>query len=121
MRIHLEEPPGDVLVFLTGQEEIEHACDRLFEAAEDVDYSHDVYYNEVEAMLILPLYGSMTTGLWNILDMALFSEKLIDIVFLLCMYKVMTFANVQDEINVYSEGNSRIIIIYLTGLEGSLL
>lgn len=66
MRIHLEEPPGDVLVFLTGQEEIEHACDRLFEAAEDVDYSHDVYYNEVEAMLILPLYGSMTTGLCNI-------------------------------------------------------
>ena len=53
--------------------------------------------------------------------MALFSEKLIDIVFLLCMYKVMTFANVQDEINVYSEGNSRIIIIYVTGLEGSLL
>lgn len=67
MRIHLEEPPGDVLVFLTGQEEIEHACDRLFEAAEDVDYSHDIHYSEVEAMLILPLYGSMTTGLWNII------------------------------------------------------
>ena len=33
----------------------------------------------------------------------------------------MTFANVQDEINVYSEGNSRIIIIYVTGLESSLL
>jgi len=63
MRIHLEEPPGDVLVFLTGQEEIEHACDRLFEAAEKVDYSHDVYASEVEAMLILPLYGSMTTEL----------------------------------------------------------
>ena len=63
MRIHLEEPPGDVLVFLTGQEEVEHACDRLFEAAEKVDYSHDVYASEVEAVLILPLYGSMTTGL----------------------------------------------------------
>mgnify|MGYP002260132484 FL=1 len=62
MRIHLEEPPGDILVFLTGQEEIEHACDRLFEAAENVDYSHDIYYNEVEAMMILPLYGSMVTG-----------------------------------------------------------
>ena len=62
MRIHLEEPPGDILVFLTGQEEIEHACDRLFEAAENVDYTHDVYYNEVEAMMILPLYGSMVTG-----------------------------------------------------------
>ena len=84
MRIHLEEPPGDVLVFLTGQEEIEHACDRLFEAAEDVDYSHDVHYNEVEAMLILPLYGSMTTGLCNILNIALFSEKLIDILCCAC-------------------------------------
>ena len=84
MRIHLEEPPGDVLVFLTGQEEIEHACDRLFEAAEDVDYSHDVYYNEVEAMLILPLYGSMTTGLCNILNIALFSEKLINILCCAC-------------------------------------
>lgn len=63
MRIHLEEPPGDVLVFLTGQEEIEHACDRLFETAENVDYTHDVHYSEVEAMLILPLYGSMTTEL----------------------------------------------------------
>lgn len=62
MRIHLEEPPGDILVFLTGQEEIEHACDKLFEAAEKVDYTHDVHYSEVEAMLILPLYGSMTTG-----------------------------------------------------------
>lgn len=77
MRIHLEESPGDVLVFLTGQEEIEHACDRLFEAAEDVDYSQDVHYNEVEAMLILPLYGSMTTGLCK----TLYSEKWINIVF----------------------------------------
>lgn len=65
MRIHLEERPGDILVFLTGQEEIEHACDKLFEVAEKVDYSHDVHYSEVEAMLILPLYGSMTTGLCN--------------------------------------------------------
>jgi len=64
MRIHLEERPGDILVFLTGQEEIEHACDKLFEVAEKVDYRHDVHYSEVEAMLILPLYGSMTTGLY---------------------------------------------------------
>ena len=26
MQIHLSEPPGDVLVFLTGQEEIDTAC-----------------------------------------------------------------------------------------------
>lgn len=33
----------------------------------------------------------------------------------------MTFANVKDEINMYSEGTCRIIIIYVIGLEGSLL
>jgi ATP-dependent RNA helicase DHX8/PRP22 len=26
MQIHLAEPPGDILVFLTGQEEIDTAC-----------------------------------------------------------------------------------------------
>ncbi len=31
MQIHLTEPPGDILVFLTGQEEIDTACEILFE------------------------------------------------------------------------------------------
>jgi ATP-dependent RNA helicase DHX8/PRP22 len=31
MQIHLSEPPGDILVFLTGQEEIDTACQILFE------------------------------------------------------------------------------------------
>lgn len=26
MQIHKTEPPGDILVFLTGEEEIENAC-----------------------------------------------------------------------------------------------
>ena len=31
MKIHLEECPGDILVFLTGQDEIEHApCEMAF-------------------------------------------------------------------------------------------
>ncbi|KAK2571887.1 putative ATP-dependent RNA helicase DHX40 [Acropora cervicornis] len=59
MRIHLEEPPGDILVFLTGQEEIEHACDRLFEAAENVDYSHDIYYNELQKRVFDPPRSSV--------------------------------------------------------------
>ena len=62
MTIHLEYPPGDVLVFLTGQEEIESCCDRLFDKAENIDYDYDVHSSELEAILILPLYGSMTTG-----------------------------------------------------------
>ncbi len=31
LQIHLNEPPGDILLFLTGQEEIDTACEVLFE------------------------------------------------------------------------------------------
>ena len=31
MQIHLSEPPGDILLFLTGQEEIDTSCEILFE------------------------------------------------------------------------------------------
>ncbi|KAM5179654.1 putative ATP-dependent RNA helicase DHX40 isoform 1-T3 [Mantella aurantiaca] len=61
MQTHLNEPAGDILVFLTGQSEIEKACDMLFEKAELIDYRHDVYDSLVEGLLILPLYGSMPT------------------------------------------------------------
>lgn len=36
-RIHLEEEPGDVLVFLTGEEEIETACEELRDRVEQQD------------------------------------------------------------------------------------
>ena len=31
MQIHLTEPPGDILLFLTGQEEIDTSCEILYE------------------------------------------------------------------------------------------
>lgn len=31
MQIHLTEPEGDILLFLTGQEEIDNACQILYE------------------------------------------------------------------------------------------
>jgi hypothetical protein len=31
LQIHLTEPEGDILVFLTGQEEVDHACQNLHE------------------------------------------------------------------------------------------
>ena len=31
MQIHVDEPPGDILIFLTGQEEIDTACQILNE------------------------------------------------------------------------------------------
>ncbi|KAM4797253.1 putative ATP-dependent RNA helicase DHX40 [Rhinophrynus dorsalis] len=61
LQTHLNEPPGDILVFLTGQSEIEKACNVLFQKAESIDYRHDVYDSSVEGLLILPLYGSMPT------------------------------------------------------------
>ena len=61
MEIHLEEPAGDILVFLTGQKEIESACDRIFKAAENIDYDHDARCKDVKGLMILPLYGSMPT------------------------------------------------------------
>ena len=33
---------GDVLVFLTGRDEIERACDELFQRSEKLDYRYDV-------------------------------------------------------------------------------
>ncbi|KAM4702189.1 putative ATP-dependent RNA helicase DHX40 [Discoglossus pictus] len=61
LQTHLNETAGDILVFLTGQSEIERACDVLFQKAECIDYRHDVYDSSVEGLLILPLYGSMPT------------------------------------------------------------
>ncbi|XP_062329887.1 probable ATP-dependent RNA helicase DHX40 isoform X2 [Osmerus eperlanus] len=59
--IHTSEMAGDILVFLTGQSEIEKACDILYEKAESINYRHDVQDRTVEGLLILPLYGSMPT------------------------------------------------------------
>ncbi|KAK5868435.1 hypothetical protein PBY51_009451 [Eleginops maclovinus] len=59
--LHTSEMAGDILVFLTGQSEIERACDMLYEKAESIDYRYDVQDQTVEGLLILPLYGSMPT------------------------------------------------------------
>lgn len=59
--VHTSELAGDILVFLTGQNEIERACDMLYDKAETIDYRFDVHDRTVEGLLILPLYGSMPT------------------------------------------------------------
>lgn len=59
MDIHLDHPAGDILVFLTGQHEIETTCDKLFKEAEGIDYGYDVQCKEVRGLAILPLYGSL--------------------------------------------------------------
>ena len=79
MEVHTECPPGHILVFLTGQDEIERCCDQLFVKAENVDYRYDVSSRHVNAMLVLPLYGSMPTG--NQLFCIYYSSTLVEIFF----------------------------------------
>ena len=52
MHIHLSEPPGDILVFLTGQEEIDTACEILFERMKTLG-------PEVPELIILPVYSAL--------------------------------------------------------------
>ena len=52
MQIHLTEPPGDILVFLTGQEEIDTACEVLFERCKSLG-------NDVPELIILPVYSAL--------------------------------------------------------------
>lgn len=52
MQIHLTEPKGDILLFLTGQEEIDTACEILYERMKALGPS-------VPDLLILPVYASL--------------------------------------------------------------
>ncbi|OLN95785.1 ATP-dependent RNA helicase DHX8 [Colletotrichum chlorophyti] len=52
MQIHLTEPPGDILLFLTGQEEIDTACEILFERMKALGPN-------VPELLILPVYSAL--------------------------------------------------------------
>lgn len=61
MDTHMDKGPGDILIFLTGQQEIESMCDKLFKASERIDYEYDVLSKEVIGLAILPLYGSLPT------------------------------------------------------------
>ncbi|CAG7882185.1 unnamed protein product [Brassica rapa] len=50
IEIHMCEPTGDVLVFLTGEEEIEHACSRIVRSLGD-------------QVTVVPLYSSLPSAL----------------------------------------------------------
>lgn len=52
MQIHLSEPPGDILLFLTGQEEIDTACEVLFERMKALG-------PQVPELMILPIYSAL--------------------------------------------------------------
>ncbi|CAG8708548.1 22624_t:CDS:2 [Dentiscutata erythropus] len=52
MQIHLSEPPGDILLFLTGQEEIDTACEILYERMKALG-------PQVPDLVILPVYSAL--------------------------------------------------------------
>ncbi|KAK0641328.1 putative pre-mRNA splicing factor [Cercophora newfieldiana] len=54
MQIHLTEPAGDILLFLTGQEEIDTSCEILYERMKALGPN-------VPELLILPVYAALPT------------------------------------------------------------
>ncbi|KAJ0247365.1 DEAD/DEAH box helicase domain-containing protein [Hirschfeldia incana] len=52
LEIHLTEPEGDILLFLTGQEEIDSACQSLYERMKD-------FGRNVPELIILPVYSAL--------------------------------------------------------------
>ncbi|KAL0333769.1 UNVERIFIED_CONTAM: putative pre-splicing factor ATP-dependent RNA helicase DEAH5 [Sesamum angustifolium] len=52
LQIHLTEPEGDILLFLTGQEEIDYACQCLYERMKGLGKS-------VPELIILPVYSAL--------------------------------------------------------------
>jgi pre-mRNA-splicing factor ATP-dependent RNA helicase DHX15/PRP43 len=53
MNIHQYEEPGDILMFLTGEEEIEEACKRLTKEIEKLG-------QEVGPIKCVPLYSTLS-------------------------------------------------------------
>lgn len=52
MQIHLSEPPGDILLFLTGQEECDTSCEILYERMKALG-------PQVPELIILPVYSAL--------------------------------------------------------------
>ncbi|EMS12935.1 ATP-dependent RNA helicase [Entamoeba histolytica HM-3:IMSS] len=54
MKIHLTQPPGDILFFLTGQEEIDSTCSIINEKVQKLDKRYP-------KLIALPIYASLST------------------------------------------------------------
>jgi pre-mRNA-splicing factor ATP-dependent RNA helicase DHX16 len=56
MQIHMTQPKGDILVFLTGQDEIEAAHENLQETARALG-------NKIKELIICPIYANLPSDL----------------------------------------------------------
>uniref|UniRef100_A0A914BWD0 RNA helicase n=1 Tax=Acrobeloides nanus TaxID=290746 RepID=A0A914BWD0_9BILA len=52
IKIHKNEQPGDILAFLTGQDEVELACDRLREQSKNL--------KDCDKLWVVPMYGGLS-------------------------------------------------------------
>ena len=55
LKIHIQQPPGDILVFMTGQEEIETCCEVIVERLKQVE--------DAPKLSVLPIYSQMPADL----------------------------------------------------------
>lgn len=58
IQIHKTQPKGHILLFLTGQDEIESAVERLHQAAEEID-KDTVHQMALPDLMVLPCYGAL--------------------------------------------------------------
>lgn len=56
LQIHVTQPVGDILVFLTGQEEIETANELLIERTRKLG-------NKIKELMILPIYSTLPSDM----------------------------------------------------------
>jgi ATP-dependent RNA helicase DHX8/PRP22 len=56
MQVHLSQPPGDILLFLTGKEEIDTACEILFDRMNSLGKG-------APPLLVLPVYSALPSEL----------------------------------------------------------
>jgi pre-mRNA-splicing factor ATP-dependent RNA helicase DHX15/PRP43 len=61
VQIHLHEPPGDILVFLTGEEEIEEACQKIRSSIDTMSRPSALQRAtpQLPDAVIIPLYSSL--------------------------------------------------------------
>jgi len=52
VQIHVNEKPGDILLFLTGEEEIENACTEIRAEAKKLG-------DDVGPIMVVPLYSTL--------------------------------------------------------------
>jgi pre-mRNA-splicing factor ATP-dependent RNA helicase DHX38/PRP16 len=63
LQIHFNSPPGDILIFMTGQEDIEGTCQVLAEKMEKLTSGNDDDATKRKPLLVLPMYSQLPADL----------------------------------------------------------